>query len=478
MLLKNHLIRLQVMLVSLLPMVSLTGQAPLNFGQSYQYQSEVLGEERTLNVLLPAEYVDSTDKKYPVLYLLDGAVSEDFFHVAGLIRYQIDHGMMPPAILVGIANVDRQRDFTYPSSDPRDTAYMPRLGGSALFIKFLTEELPIFIDAKFRPNGHRTLIGQSLGGLLATEVLLKHPGHGFADFVIVSPSLWYDNEYLYQTMDRLVEEMPAYPNRVFFSAGTEYPVMVDGPKRLARLLGQRTKSSWLHLPQEDHNTILHQALVDAFDEWYDPTQLHPYWFANKPEGLPIFSAPSTDSTQLAVLAYGDPLGLTNSLPSRPDTVAGYPGSWVTIGSDLGRGWVFDAFVSPVPVFKSNKSLNSYFNEHLSWTDSITFSTVAEDYSGEALDYTLYATQAGHKLILSDSWPTLEELVLHNVTWSQGRVLLNNWVSANGFIPCDASQVPPEFRNDRANYFKSVQGQNFAKSFMHLGELRLFRWSEL
>ncbi|MFK8164276.1 MAG: alpha/beta hydrolase, partial [Lewinella sp.] len=145
-------------------------QKLINFGQSYELRSEVLAEDRLINVLLPAEYADSTEKKYPVIYLLDGATNEDFFHVSGLLRYFNDHHMMPPAILVGIANVDRKRDFTYPSKDPRDVRDFPTTGGSAKFIDFLQRELPVFVNKTFRTTEHKTLIGQSLGGLLATEI--------------------------------------------------------------------------------------------------------------------------------------------------------------------------------------------------------------------------------------------------------------------------------------------------------------------
>lgn len=205
-----------------LPCTCVLAQSPISFGQRYQMRSEILNEDRVLNVLLPSEYEDSTANRYPVVYLLDGAVNEDFFHASGLIRYFDDHEMMPPTILVGIANVDRKRDFTYPSRDPRDQRGFPTTGGSTKFIDFLERELPTYVEKTFRTTDHRTLIGQSLGGLLATEVLLKRPGH-FNDYIIVSPSLWWDKEGLYNDMDSLVNALDSYPDRLFVSVGEEYP---------------------------------------------------------------------------------------------------------------------------------------------------------------------------------------------------------------------------------------------------------------
>ena len=214
-------------------------QKAISFGQAYELRSEILGENRVLNVLLPAEYADSSSNRYPVVYLLDGATDEDFFHAAGLVRYLDDHGMMPPTILVGIANVDRKRDFTYPSHDPRDVRDFPTTGGSAKFIDFLQYELPTYVERTFRTTKHRTLIGQSLGGLLATEVLLKHPGH-FNDYVIVSPSLWWDLEGLYKAMDSLVSALTVYPERLFvcgLQAAGEPRLFVSGSDARVRIVG-------------------------------------------------------------------------------------------------------------------------------------------------------------------------------------------------------------------------------------------------
>ncbi|MET3022537.1 alpha/beta hydrolase-fold protein, partial [Flavobacterium hydatis] len=38
----------------------------------------------------------------------------------------------------------------------------------------LEKELQPYIDKKFNTSNHKTVIGESLAGLLATEILLKH----------------------------------------------------------------------------------------------------------------------------------------------------------------------------------------------------------------------------------------------------------------------------------------------------------------
>lgn len=58
------------------------------------------------------------DSSYPVIYLLDGTADEDFIHEAGLVEFYtfpwVD--LLPKSIVVGIANVDRRRDFIFPTT--------------------------------------------------------------------------------------------------------------------------------------------------------------------------------------------------------------------------------------------------------------------------------------------------------------------------------------------------------------------------
>src|SRR3546814_15591788 len=56
---------------------------PIQTGTSFELDSAVLGDVRQVNVWLPTGYAESTDR-YSVVYLLDGALDQDFHHIAGL----------------------------------------------------------------------------------------------------------------------------------------------------------------------------------------------------------------------------------------------------------------------------------------------------------------------------------------------------------------------------------------------------------
>lgn len=255
---------LAILLLGILSIHESTAQTtPFTLGEIHQLPSTVLSETRVLNVYLPEGYQAASTKSYPVIYLLDGSTNEDFIHVAGVIQFLTMIQQIPPTILVGIANVDRKRDFTFPTTVKKDKEDFPTTGGSANFIRFLDTELKPYVQKNFRTNDTTTLIGQSLGGLLATEILLKHPAM-FNNYVIVSPSLWWDQESLLKSATKLLHTN-AHAH-VFLTVGKEGEKMEVPARQLGDALkadSKNIKVRYLPLPEETHLTILHNAIYKA-----------------------------------------------------------------------------------------------------------------------------------------------------------------------------------------------------------------------
>ena len=87
---------------------------PFVLGVIDEIQSKELTEKRVLNIYLPEGYNKMDTVKYPVIYLLDGSANEDFIHIVGLVQFFSFEwiNLVPKSIVVGIATVDRKRDFT------------------------------------------------------------------------------------------------------------------------------------------------------------------------------------------------------------------------------------------------------------------------------------------------------------------------------------------------------------------------------
>ena len=240
---------------------------PFIIGVTESFHSTVLGEDRLVHIHLPPGYAADTAVHYPVIYLLDGSADEDFLHVVGGLQFASFPWVkwMPPSIVVGIANVDRMHNFTHPTSIAAAMEQFPTSGGSAAFQQFLSSELVPFVEANYRVSGDRTLIGQSLGGLLATEVLLRMP-YLFSHYLIISPSLWWDNGSVLDIPTDALMAPDIGVGTVYIAVGKEGKVMVGPAKQLAGLLRKRSHArvGYQHITDLDHANILHQAMMDYF----------------------------------------------------------------------------------------------------------------------------------------------------------------------------------------------------------------------
>ncbi len=257
---------------------------PFVLGLIDEIQSQELNEKRTLNIYLPEGYAEQDTVSYPVIYLLDGSVNEDFIHVVGLVQFYSFEWieLLPKSIVVGIANVDRRRDFTFPTSLEHDKLNNPSSGHSDKFISFMEKELQPFIEKNYRTNTTKTLIGQSLGGLLATEILLKHPAL-FDNYIIVSPSIWWNNGSILETESQLYTASFNQPTKVYIAVGKEGLTPTEVPRVMevdANLLADKLKNGesehvavyFDYLPNENHGTILHQAVSNSFKILYGNTK--------------------------------------------------------------------------------------------------------------------------------------------------------------------------------------------------------------
>ncbi len=129
-------------------------------------------------------------------------------------------------------------------------------------------------------GGPRTLIGQSLGGLLATEILMSKP-ELFDKYIIISPSLWWDNGSMLKRDALVLKDSFHRRTDVYIGVGKEGPapgqmprVMEDDARALAeRLKSGKCKTIKVHfdfLPDENHATVAHQAISNAFRILYPP----------------------------------------------------------------------------------------------------------------------------------------------------------------------------------------------------------------
>ncbi len=270
--------KLVIIVCVLLPIICCAQIGSFKLGVVEEIRSKALSEARTLNIYLPEGYSDKDTASYPVIYLLDGSADEDFIHVAGLVQFCTFPWVnrLPKSIVVGIANTARVRDMTFPTTIKEEKEKFPASGGSAKFISFIADELQPYISKRYRTNGQKTIIGESLAGLLAVEMLFKRPTL-FDKYIIISPSLWWDNGSLLNSRPAITDASPKMS--IYIGVGKEglapsaqpHVMEVDANVLADKLNGLNNKRMSVYLdymPDENHATIGHQAVYNAFKWLY------------------------------------------------------------------------------------------------------------------------------------------------------------------------------------------------------------------
>ncbi len=152
------------------------------------------GHSKTVWVYLPATYSESSDKLYPILYLMDGQnlfIGTDGSALKWEIGKTLD-SLLLDLIVVGIEHggTERINELSpYPNA---------KYGGGEAdsLLNFIQYQLKPFLHKRYRisqKREHNLIGGSSLGGLFSLYALLKAENE-FGAGLIFSPSYWFNPE--------------------------------------------------------------------------------------------------------------------------------------------------------------------------------------------------------------------------------------------------------------------------------------------
>ncbi|WP_447767258.1 alpha/beta hydrolase [Sphingobacterium faecium] len=259
---------------------NLHAQSVIDLGQTDQIYSTILKENRTINIYFPEDYNSTDTIKYPTIYILDGGIKEDFIHLVGIVRYYTQPwiAQFPKSIVVGIENTNRKRDFTFAvdnleflEKEGFKKESFPQYGKSGAYIAFLESELQPYMENKYHANKDRTVIGESLAGLLASEILVEKPDL-FSKYIIIAPSLWWGEQKLLHESKNPLNANIKNPLNVYLGIPNkdEDMKMYEESIKFSQILKQINNINLCfdYLPLELHATIVHQAVYNAFKKLY------------------------------------------------------------------------------------------------------------------------------------------------------------------------------------------------------------------
>lgn len=229
---------------------------PIPAHDTFTIISKQVNEQRIINVWTPEEYKNTNDS-FPVMYMADGGIQEDFPHIANTLSKLINENKIPPTILVGIENTQRRRDLTGFTEVASDKEIAPAVGGSDKFRDFIKEELFFEIDNRYRTSNIKSIIGESASGLFVMETFFLSP-EMFDNYIAFDPSLWWNNHYLVRTAKEHLASFPTSAKKLWFASSNATDI-APYTKALVDILKSNpvTNLQWNYSnePKEKHTTI-------------------------------------------------------------------------------------------------------------------------------------------------------------------------------------------------------------------------------
>jgi len=245
-------------------------------------------KEYKLKVTLPKNY--NENKAYKTLYYLDGWWLSEL--VLGSYAVLSVTENVEDIILVGISidgnvldwNIQRTYDFT-PSKyempieqkvgigEDAITLDSITTGGGSIFINFLETKVLSFIDNRFSNiEKKRGFIGHSFGGLFGVYIMKNRP-EIFTDFIIISPSLWWNNYELLNEESFHSFNQHRGPKKVHLSYGAnESAWIVRSNTKMDGIINKLGKDQldyqFVAYQKSNHNSVLPRAIYDGLKHLY------------------------------------------------------------------------------------------------------------------------------------------------------------------------------------------------------------------
>lgn len=179
--------------------------------------SKVLSEERTVIVQLPKSYAQNPDKKYPIIYRLDGANTLSMLNA--VLESLQSQRAAPDVIVVAIENTDRLRDL-YPNVNRDPNGPVGYGGGGAKFLQFITSELMPMVESKYRVHDFRIIAGASAAGAFSLYAMQQAP-ELFNAALTYSAAVWWANGATAETTVEFLKNNKKLDHYLYTAIGNE-----------------------------------------------------------------------------------------------------------------------------------------------------------------------------------------------------------------------------------------------------------------
>lgn len=233
----------------------------INIGIRDTVYSDILKEKRGVSIYYPPSYYYKTDRKYPVLYILDG--DYNFRYVAGILELQAGIAEnIPEMILVAVSG---NGSTEYRKNCKPAIAGVKDSGNAGDVLEFMDKELIPYIDENYKTLDFKILAGHSVGGLFVINAALERPKL-FNRYIAISPALWWEDNAMNKVAKERYENKKSLGTDVYVSLADEKGM---GVQEFLKFTGPEFK--FKQFENENHNSVgaptYEWALQDIFKIW-------------------------------------------------------------------------------------------------------------------------------------------------------------------------------------------------------------------
>lgn len=228
--------------------------------------SKYVNDSIKIDVSLPNDYKENTNKKYPVLYMTDGywrRAEHDTIHLLSANKE------IPEVIIVGIGYPD---GYNFESIRVRDLII-----NSGSLLACIKNEVITFVENKYRADaGKRTLWGSSYGAHFLVYAFTEHfkQGELFKNYIGASPALNppYIHTDLIQNEKLMWESNKELPVNLYLTVGgNEEKFFIDSYNTIVNAISSHIyknfKFDYEILPGTDHFTVWKPTLLKGLKKF-------------------------------------------------------------------------------------------------------------------------------------------------------------------------------------------------------------------
>ena len=229
-------------------------------GYKARINSKYLKKDKEILIYLPETYHRS-DKKYPVLYVLDG---QTYFPLSvGILNMlsQFNVLMVPEFMIVSIINKNSNRD-----------RYKSLVTNQATYSEFIEKELIPFIERKYRSSNERFLFGWQYAGSFSVRLMIDKPALFSAHFAADPYPLMEKFDVRLANDYQTFSKIKSLKNTLYLSVGKNGGTVKEGADFLANAIIVKNyhdfKLEYKILEDEEHRSTPFSNIYMGLKTYY------------------------------------------------------------------------------------------------------------------------------------------------------------------------------------------------------------------